>query len=249
MTNAPATFDLKASSFTFPTLYLRSADLDLLAEGLAERVEQAPDFFRNTPVVIDLSKLPGLPVELPTLVGILRGCGMVPVALRGGEKDQQRAAEMLELAILGEERAPVREPRPPREPPPDQQPSAPTPPAPPSAPPQARPAAGGSLLVTRPVRSGQRVYAAGGDLVVVAPISSGAELMADGHIHIYGALRGRALAGVQGNEQARIFCRDLRAELVSVAGRYRLSEDLGANNIGRPVQIYLAGERLVIEKM
>jgi septum site-determining protein MinC len=236
MTEAPAIFDLKASSFTFPTLYLRSGDLDLLAEGLEQRVEQAPDFFRNTPVVIDLSKIPGLAVELPTLVGIVRGCGMVPVALRGGDREQQRAAEMLELAILSEGRPSTREAPPPRE-------------AEPAAPAEPLPASIGSVLVTRPVRSGQRIYAAGGDLVVVAPISSGAELMADGHIHIYGALRGRALAGVQGNEQARIFCRDLRAELVSVAGRYRLSEDLGANNIGRPVQIYLAGDRLVIEKM
>jgi len=237
MIDAQAPFDLKASSFTFPTLYLRGSDLDRLAEGLASRVEQAPDFFRNTPVVIDLSKIPGLAVELPTLVGILRGCGMVPVALRGGDREQQQAAEMLELAILADGRGASREERPPREAEPA------TPPVP------AESARLNSVLVTKPVRSGQRIYAAGGDLVVVAPISSGAELMADGHIHIYGALRGRALAGVQGNEQARIFCRDLRAELVSVAGRYRLSEDLGANNVGRAVQIYLAGDRLVIEKM
>jgi septum site-determining protein MinC len=238
MTEAPAIFDLKASSFTFPTLYLRSGDLDLLAEGLEQRVEQAPDFFRNTPVVIDLSKIPGLAVELPTLVGIVRGCGMVPVALRGGDRRSSSGRRR-----CWSWRSSARGARPaPRGAPPGRRRAA--------GPRRARPPASiGSVLVTRPVRSGQRIYAAGGDLVVVAPISSGAELMADGHIHIYGALRGRALAGVQGNEQARIFCRDLRAELVSVAGRYRLSEDLGANNIGRPVQIYLAGDRLVIEKM
>ncbi len=238
MTDASATFDLKASSFTFPTLYLRSGDMALLSEGLEAKVEQAPDFFRNAPVVVDLSKVPGVDVELPMLVGILRGCGMVPVAVRGGEPEQQRAAEMLELAVLKEGRVPAREER-------REEPAA----KPEAPPPEPAVAPLRSVLVTRPVRSGQRIYAAGGDLVVVAPISSGAELMADGHIHIYGALRGRALAGVQGNEQARIFCRDLRAELVSVAGRYRLSDDLGAHNVGRPVQIYLSEDRLVIEKM
>jgi len=104
-------------------------------------------------------------------------------------------------------------------------------------------------LVAHPVRSGQRVYAAGGDLSIVGPVSSGAELLADGNIHIYGTLRGRAMAGLNGDSDARIFCQDLQAELVSVAGRYRVSENIPAALRGVPVQIFLDQEILRIEKL
>ncbi|WP_373508014.1 septum site-determining protein MinC, partial [Thiocapsa sp.] len=104
-------------------------------------------------------------------------------------------------------------------------------------------------LVTRPVRSGQRVYAVGGDLSIIAAVSSGAELMADGNIHVYGPLRGRALAGMKGNTAARIFCQDLQAELVSVAGHYRVSENIPSELRGVPVQIYLDQKILRIEKL
>ena len=96
---------------------------------------------------------------------------------------------------------------------------------------------------------GQRVYASGGDLVVLAQVSSGAEVMADGHIHVYAPLRGRALAGVKGNQEARIFCHNLQAELVSVAGHYRVSENIPPELKGMPVQIYLDHDVLRIEKL
>jgi septum site-determining protein MinC len=118
--------------------------------------------------------------------------------------------------------------------------------------PAAAPRAGAGAaftLVTRPVRSGQRVYAAGGDLSIIASVSSGAELMADGNIHVYGPLRGRALAGMKGNTDARIFCQDLQAELVSVAGHYRVSENIPSELRGVPVQIYLDQKILRIEKL
>jgi septum site-determining protein MinC len=104
-------------------------------------------------------------------------------------------------------------------------------------------------LITRPVRSGQRIYAAGGDLSVVAAVSAGAELMADGNIHVYGPLRGRALAGMKGDTEARIFCQDLQAELVSVAGHYRVSENIPRELKGAPVQIFLDQKVLHIEKL
>jgi septum site-determining protein MinC len=112
-----------------------------------------------------------------------------------------------------------------------------------------RTAQGVSMLVDRPVRSGQRIYAAGGDLTVVAPVSSGAELMADGNIHIYAALRGRVIAGLKGDAKARIFCSDLQAELVSVAGHYRVSENIPAELKGRQVQVFLDSEVLRIEPL
>jgi septum site-determining protein MinC len=100
-------------------------------------------------------------------------------------------------------------------------------------------------IVEQPVRSGQQVYARGGDLVVLASVSPGAEVLADGNIHVYGTLRGRALAGVQGNREVRIFCRSLRAELISIAGQYQLSEHMGGGTEG-PVQVYLEDEALCI---
>jgi septum site-determining protein MinC len=244
-------FELKAAAFNLPVIRLLGVDMDAVSDELGVKVEQAPDFFRNTPVVIDLTDLPAEAGEVgfPMLVGLLRGYGMIPVGVRGGSAAQHKAAEAMELAILGD--AFVR--RPPTAPAKSAPASAsaapkPPPPAPEKKPEPRRPAAG-FTLVTRPVRSGQRVYAAGGDLSVVAPVSSGAELMADGNIHVYGALRGRAMAGLKGNLEARIFCQDLQAELVSVAGHYRVSENMPAGLKGQPVQIFLDQDVLRIEKL
>ncbi|MGZ9034790.1 MAG: septum site-determining protein MinC, partial [Rhodospirillales bacterium] len=113
-----------------------------------------------------------------------------------------------------------------------------------------RPAqAAASKVVIHPVRSGRQIYAQGADLIVLASISPGAELIADGHIHVYGALRGRALAGIGGNTDARIFCRSLEAELVSVAGYWRVRDDIPEELIGKPVQIYLGKEQVIIEEL
>jgi septum site-determining protein MinC len=103
-------------------------------------------------------------------------------------------------------------------------------------------------IATQPVRSGQRLYAQG-DLIVLAQVSAGAEIMAEGNIHVYGTLRGRALAGVQGDTEARIFCSDLQAELVSVAGNYKISEDIDESVRGKPVQIYLNDKALIIQDL
>jgi septum site-determining protein MinC len=111
-----------------------------------------------------------------------------------------------------------------------------------------RPARAQTRLVTEPVRSGTQVYARGGDLIVTAPVSPGAELVADGNIHVYGALRGRALAGASGDASARIFCSRLEAELISIAGRYLVSEQLPADQRGSPVQIALDDDQLTITR-
>ena len=104
-------------------------------------------------------------------------------------------------------------------------------------------------MVDQPVRSGQRIYAAGGDLIVMAQVSPGAEIMADGHIHVYGSLKGRALAGVQGNLAARIFCSDLQAQLVAIGGHYRTSEDTDDTMRGKLVQVYLQDDALIIDPL
>jgi len=244
-----AVVELKAAAFTLPIIRLLGTDMDTVAEQLGSKVDQAPEFFRNAPVVIDLSGLPAGAgeIQFPLLVGLLRGHGMIPVGVRGGDAAQNRAAEVMELAVMGEVAA--------RNP---QQATAKPSSKPASSPVQAaervpestKPAPrGGFKLITQPVRSGQRVYAAEGDLSVVGPISAGAELMADGNIHIYGPLRGRAMAGMNGDIEARIFCQSLEAELISVAGRYRISENIPTTLRGVPVQIFLEQDVLRIEKI
>ena len=244
---ASPAFELKAAGFTLPIIRLLDGNMEAVAEQLGVKVEQAPDFFRNAPVVIDLTVYPdgAGEVEFPSLVGLLRGYGMIPFGVRGGTKAQNVAAEGMELAILGD--AFIRSPKPAG--------AAANQPVGGGADPGAGgqdPGHGSTIngtLVTRPVRSGQRVYAAGGDLSVIASVSSGAEVMADGNIHCYGPLRGRALAGARGNTEARIFCSDLQAELVSVAGHYRVSENIPADLRGVPVQVYLDQKILRIEKI
>ncbi len=252
--SAPITkgFELKASGFTLPIMRVFENDLEALTAHLSTKVEQAPDFFHNMPLVIDLSQSANgaaAVTNLPLLIGLLRGYGMIPFGVRGGTPAHNEAAEALGLALLRdsyvrasktsatEVEADSEELRlPPAR-------TGPRSPAPARKPPL------GSLVVSRPVRSGQRVYAAGGDLSIIAAVSSGAELMADGNIHIYGALRGRALAGMNGNLNARIFCQELRAELVSIAGHYRVNENIPAEMQGLPVQIYLEQKILRIERL
>lgn len=225
----PASFDMKAGQFTIPTLVLRDTATDALDGYLARQVSRLPEFFDQAPVAIELSQLPSREQfdELPMIVGMLRGHGLIPVGVRGASEEQRAQAVALELAIMpaGRQAAATR----------------------PQPVPDPVTQAGQTLVIDKVVRSGQRVYARDGDLVLLGGVSSGAEVMAEGHIHAYGPLRGRAMAGVSGNEQARIFCRDLGAELVSIAGRYRVSEKLESRYLGRAVQISLAGDRLDFE--
>jgi septum site-determining protein MinC len=206
------------------------------------KVKQAPAFFEHTPVVIELSALPSADedVGFPQLVGLLRGLGMIPVGVRGGGAAQHEAAKAMELAILSDKG------KPPKAPAADEVALEELPITGQSASPPVG-VETGSHLIDRPVRSGQRVYAAGGDLTVIAAVNSGAELMADGNIHVYAPMRGRAIAGLHGDTKARIFCSDLQAELVSVAGHYRVSDSIPANLKGCRTQVFLDHDVLRIE--
>ncbi|MCB1924306.1 MAG: septum site-determining protein MinC [Gammaproteobacteria bacterium] len=227
-------FDMKAGQFNLPTLVLRDIDIAGLDAFLAQQVAKLPSFFDQAPVAIDLSQLPNREQldEFPMIVGMLRGHGMIPIGVRGASEQQRQQAIALEIAVMPAlRRAPVTA----------------------AARPQAQivetaPAARGEvMIVDKPVRSGQRVVAEQGDLVLLGGVSSGAEVMARGHIHAYGVLRGRAMAGFTGDVSARIFCRELGAELVSIAGRYRVSENLESRYLGRSVQIRLDGDALRFE--
>ena len=223
--------ELKAGSFTLPTLCMSGLNPNAIDALLAERVARAPDFFRNTPVVLDLTdsldeELNG---DLAMAIGVIRGYGLVPVGIRGGSQTQREQARLMELAVLPETRRGGNTPA---------TTSSPAPAA-----------AVKTKIVDAPVRSGQRVYAQGGDLVLLAPVRRGADVVADGHVHAYGAVRGRVLAGVKGDTSARIFCKDLMAEIVSIAGRYKVSEDLDTRFMGRPVQVSLDGDALIFQKL
>jgi len=242
-----AAFELKAAAFTLPVIRLLRLDIEALEAQLTPKVQQAPGFFEHTPVVIELSALDADEddVGFPALVGLLRGLGMIPVGVRGGSGAQHEAAKAMELAILRDTAKSAKAAG-------AQSGSQEMAPDVPIAGKVGERDVGietGSHLIDRPVRSGQRVYAAGGDLTVVAPVSSGAELMADGNIHVYAPMRGRAMAGLHGDTKARIFCSDLQAELVSVAGHYRVSDRIPAELKGRRIQVFLDQATLRIEPL
>jgi septum site-determining protein MinC len=229
--NAPP-FELKGSLFTLTVLHLFQLDRAAIEQYLREKVKQAPSFFNNTPVVIDLEGLvePGNGMDGADFNGLyelLRGYGMAPVGIRNGSSELQLAARQAGLPVLPESRSTSSARKPER----------------------ADPAPARNRVVNHPVRSGQQIYVPDGDLIVLGAVSAGAELIADGNIHIYGALRGRALAGVRGDVETWIFCQSLEAELVSIAGRYRISEQLDAADRGKAVQVHLVDERLVIEHL
>ncbi len=235
--DAPA-FDLKSASMSLLALVLQSADLAVLRAALEARSAQAPQLFDNDPLVIDLSQVAETetPLDFPALVALLREHRLLPVAVRGGSEAQREAAREAGLSEAPEA-------APPRPAPP---PAAPAPAAEPAPPPAPRP----TLIVERPLRSGQQVVARDCDLVMLAAVNFGAEVIADGSIHVYAPLRGRAIAGARGNTQARIFSTCMQAQLVSIAGTYLTTDTpLPADVAGQPAQVRLDGETLVFEPL
>ncbi|MCP5196836.1 MAG: septum site-determining protein MinC [Gammaproteobacteria bacterium] len=222
-------FELKGSLFTLTVLHLFHLDRSAIERQLAEKIKQAPSFFNNTPVVIDLEGMTDSPegLDFNGLYELLRAHGMVPVGIRNGTPMQQAAARLAGLPVLPESRAANNGKKLER----------------------TESASMRSRIVNHPIRSGQQIYAPDGDLIVLGAVSAGAEVIADGNIHIYGVLRGRALAGVRGDTESRIFCQGLEAELVSIAGRYRISEQIEPSDRGKAAQIRLAEDRLIIEQL
>jgi septum site-determining protein MinC len=228
--------EFKSSTFSMPVLVLSSDNLDAIELQLQEKIGLAPEFFKNTPLVIDFQEInkQGYRIDVKEVVDILRKAGLLPVGIRGGNTLQNKKALELLMPIYSSNPAAIIT---------DSKKQKEVVP-----PPKANVDADvlQTVLITQPVRSGQRIYAAG-DLVVLAQVSAGAEIIAEGNIHVYNTIRGRALAGVQGNTQARIFCFDLQAELISIAGNYKVSEDLDESMRNKPVQIYLQGQSLIIK--
>ena len=204
---------------------------------LAQQVERSPRFFQHAPVVLDLKGAEGFADSGDFIDAgeLLREHTLALIGVQNAEPAQLAAAAAAGLASFAPNatqpgrRAAAR-------------------PAAAAAAPAEPPPRASARLVTTPVRSGTQIYARGTDLVVTASVSPGAELVADGNIHVYGPLRGRALAGASGDTEARIFCSRLEAELVSIAGRYLVSEQLPADHQGSPVQIALVDDRLTVTR-
>lgn len=248
--------ELKFGQVGIANLRIRTLDATQLADEMRDRVKRAPKLFERSAVVIDfggLSEVPSLEAA-NQLLSALRDAGVIPVALAYGTRAVDALARQLGLPLLAKFRAQYEHTEPdanttspkpahaPASAPASTPASAPPAAVTPSAPSAAAVAPG--LMHTSPVRSGQQVYAEQRDLTVLNAVGAGAEVLADGSIHIYGALRGRALAGAQGNTDARIFCRDFHAELVAVAGHYKVLDDIPAELLGKPVQVWLENGQL-----
>ena len=239
-----AVFEFKSATLPLIAVILKTADLDVLAAALDVQLADSPDFFEQEPVVIDLSLLPEESADTEIDFGALRALlarhQTQPIAVRGGSDAQHQAARAAGLSIAAMPVTPA--------------PSARTAAAPapaPEAPQIVRELpvlANGTLVVDKPLRSGQQVYARGGDVIVLAVVNFGAEVIADGNVHVYAPLRGKAIAGARGNTEARIFTTCMEAQLVAIAGIYRTAEvELPATLAGKAVQIHLDGQKLLIE--
>ena len=237
-------YEIKSASLPLVSFLLKTPDTSALQADMSRRLGATPGFFDNDPVVIDLSLLedPNEQLDLPSVCLMLRTHSMLPVAVRGANEHQltnARKAGLFEARDL----------------------SIPTPAAP-------RvetvvqevirevevvrevQTGGAAMVIDKPLRSGQHVYAKGRDLIVLAMVNPGAEIMADGHIHVYAPLRGKAIAGARGDEQARIFTECLEAELISIAGTYRTSDTpLPSDVAGKRAHISLQGDKLVMQAL
>nr|WP_225590816.1 septum site-determining protein MinC [Pseudoxanthomonas sp. PXM03] len=239
--------ELKIGQVGIANLRIRTLDVDQLIREMRERVERAPKLFGRAAVIVDFGGLTRLPDEATAraLIDGLRGAGVLPVALAYGTRETETLSEQLGLPLLAKFRAQY-EPVAQATPAPARAEPAPAPakaaPAPTAKAADTKP----GLVQKTPVRSGQQLYAENRDLTVLSTVGAGAEVISDGSIHIYGALRGRALAGARGNADARIFCREFHAELVAVAGHYKVMEEVPKELRGKAVQIWLDQDQLKI---
>ncbi len=249
--------ELKGSVFTLTVLRLYSNSIPSIENELKERLAAGPRFFEDAPIVIDIENLKDrdLDLDFKALSQLMRNLRLIPVGVRHGNLKQQQTAIAAGLALMKggaikdlpgmkteqvvakkpevqKQTAPIKESQLPDKVITD------------------NPTSKITKVVSQPIRSGQQIYAQGGDLIVLAAVNAGAEVVADGNIHIYAPLRGRALAGIRGDTNARIFCQNMEAELVSIDGHYRVFEDKMPNELKhQAIQIFLKDGQLQIEQL
>ena len=220
-------FQLKTGVSPCTVLHLIRYTPELFAEQLVDTINKAPNFFIGAPIVLDLEMIQNLSaIDLLQIKQSLATHGMILVGVRGGSSEQHTLAATAGIPTIVVSKSVLNEPT--------KRKSTTEIPL--------------TKLMTQPIRSGMQVYAKETDLIIINSVSVGAEIMAEGNIHVYGPLRGRALAGVQGNIKSRIFCQSLEAELVSVAGYYLMKDDI--QKLCQPntaVQVFLENEHLQIK--
>ncbi|WP_034915268.1 MULTISPECIES: septum site-determining protein MinC [Erwinia] len=222
--------ELKGSSFTLSVVHLHHADPDVVHQALQDKINQAPAFLKNAPVVLNIASLTR-DVDWPRMQHAIDSTGLHIVGVSGCKDDVlKRTVIRAGLPVLSSGR--------------DQKSSVEPAPAQPVATPAAK-----TRVIDTPVRSGQQIYAKNSDLIVTNSVSAGAELIADGNIHIYGMMRGRALAGASGDADCQIFCTSLSAELVSIAGQYWIMDQIPAEFFAKASRLYLKDGALTIQTL
>ena len=276
MAHAEPAFKLKIANLSLFVLYVNTTDMAQLKNQLDTRVNKTHNFFSNTPVALDLSAIANSNIspDFADLMSFMLDHGMHATGVIGGSTEQREAAVQSGLGLFPDtivkptvKTAPIPTTAPSITPNAEKN-NAPELPEfgltietnnsnvldsdtqhqnPVSqVPPTFRP----TMIINKPVRTGQRIYAEGSNLVVLGVVNAGAELIADGDIHIYAPLRGRAIAGAQGNENARIFVHSLEAELISIAGCFKVFENGIPENLrGKPVQVHLDCSDLIIQPL
>ena len=226
-------FRLRGANFNLLVLRLLDHRPEAVVPAIGDQFRRAPGFLRFAPIVIGLGDLqvPPAEVDFPGLIKGLRELEIMPIGTTGGTSEMRNAALSYGLppvrSVGGKEA--------------DEAAAAPAAPPPPAAKPAA---ARTTMVVDQPVRAGQRIWAEGADLIITSTVNAGAEVIADGNIHVYGALRGRAIAGGASNMEARVFALNFDPELVSIAGFYAVREGFPAAQIGKAMQVRLVGERM-----
>lgn len=228
---------LKGGMFTLTSIQLLDTDLTSISDQLDDKIKQAPNFFLYAPVILDLQRIGNESLDFLGVVALCKTKKMIPIGVRGVTKTQREEAIAAGVAIFPDEKV-VEQAK--------ASDNAETLKFESKA---ANSSRSPTRIITQPIRSGQQIYVPGGDLIVMASVGHGAELLADGNIHVHGALRGRALAGVMGDKNAMIYCKSLEAELVSVAGQYRISEDLKDSGWKQSVIIQLDEGKLQIKSI
>ncbi|MBS63243.1 septum site-determining protein MinC [Salinisphaera sp.] len=245
-TAAGAGVVFKGRMMTLTVLEVRETDSTRIAEQIDAQMARAPGFFERMPVLLSL---PESVPDLAALSAIIRDSGMIPVGVLDPGPAARAAAEAAGVAIMDSPARGAAKAATEAEPGGDDAAEAPAADTQSAAEPVRReqPPRTPTRLVTKPVRSGQQIYARGGDLVIATSVSEGAEVLADGHIHIYGALRGRALAGATGDTQARIYCRRFEPDLIAIAGCYKVADAIEEGVRSRAVAVRLDNDNLSIE--
>ncbi|AYM88741.1 MULTISPECIES: septum site-determining protein MinC [Pseudoalteromonas] len=227
-------FELKGNLFTLSVLHLYSTDIALLAEQLYVKIAQAPRFFEGAPIVVNLEEIKNSSLDFVHLKSLIERMSFNAVGVCNGSDEQHTQAKAAGLSVLNYSQdaksAPVKQEAP-------------------NTSIVEKNVYLPAQVINGTVRSGQQVYAKDRDLIVLGAVSHGAEVIADGNVHIYGTLRGRAIAGAKGIKDACIYCQKLEAELVSIDGNYWISDSLQGEHWGNAVQIQQKNESLEISAL